>query len=356
MNKYELLWKYISDNKKESKINNTERNSISELVIKISIILIVLIGIILANTISYATISFDEIDNNSSRHIDDSSYGYTEIAVMGQAEGTQRIMSMIMTIIQIILMIIIFACILNMITKILFVIPKLKKEIANAASEEEKEQIKNKLKKVKSSCIILIITGLISFFMNGILENIKKFAKPVIYIYPKEDETEVTIAVSNPEKLTCTYPKYKNGWTILANKNGILTDKNGRKYYSLYWEGKGYIRTKFEDGFCVKGKDTAIFLEEKLEILGLNEREAEEFIIYWLPMLEVNNYNLIRFKTKDEINAEMKLDINPKPDTLIRIMMEYKPLKLKKEIEEQRLERNVRQGYTVVEWGGIKSK
>ena len=34
-------------------------------------------------------------------------------------------------------------------------------------------------------------------------------------------------------------------------------------------------------------------LEEKLAILGLTERESEEFIVYWLPKLEKNKYNYI---------------------------------------------------------------
>ena len=39
-------------------------------------------------------------------------------------------------------------------------------------------------------------------------------------------------------------------------------------------------------------------------MLGLNDREAEEFIVYWLPKLEENKYNLIRFETAEEINPE----------------------------------------------------
>ena len=31
---------------------------------------------------------------------------------------------------------------------------------------------------------------------------------------------------------------------------------------------------------------------EKLAQLGLNEREAEEFIIYWLPKMQNNPYSL----------------------------------------------------------------
>ena len=109
-----------------------------------------------------------------------------------------------------------------------------------------------------------------------------------------------------------------------------------------------------KDGFVIRGEDTSTFLDEKLEILGLNYKEREEFIIYWLPKLEKNKYNYIRFKTMDEINSIMKLDIDPEPDTLIRVLMEYKPLNRKITIKEQELERVNRSGYTVVEWGGVE--
>ena len=93
-----------------------------------------------------------------------------------------------------------------------------------------------------------------------------------------------------------------------------------------------------------------------MKILGLNEREANEFIIYWLPHLEANKYNFIRFQTEEEINKNMPLDVTPKPDTVIRIMMEWKALDEKIEVKEQKLEKKERNGYTMVEWGGTKIK
>ena len=58
--------------------------------------------------------------------------------------------------------------------------------------------------------------------------------------------------------------------------------------------------------------------------------------------------------TKEEIDSNMELIINPKPDTLIRVMMEYKPLLFKINVEEQQLEKASREGFTVVEWGGTE--
>lgn len=181
-------------------------------------------------------------------------------------------------------------------------------------------------------------------------------AKPIIYLYPQET-TEVTVKLGNPEKITCSYPEYKKEWKVIADSDGILTDvKTQRKFYALYWEGKDMIQPEMTEGFIVKGQDTIGFLEEKLEILGLNEKETQEFIIYWLPKMQNNTYNYIRFATIEEINNYMPLELSVEPDTLIRVLMQYKPLDEYIEVKEQELATPERKGFTVVEWGGAEIK
>jgi len=176
--------------------------------------------------------------------------------------------------------------------------------------------------------------------------------KPIIYLYP-ESTMDVSVKLGKPNNLITTYPKYKDSWEIIAYPDGKLINKdNSRELYGLYWEGSNHIATMKDDGFVVKGEDTITFLEEKLSILGLTEREADEFIIFWLPQLEKNNYNYIRFETKEEIESYMPLDIKPQPDTVIRVIMNYKPLDNKINIKEQILSTPIRNGFTVVEWGG----
>lgn len=132
--------------------------------------------------------------------------------------------------------------------------------------------------------------------------------------------------------------------------------KTGRYYYSLYWEGKDNNYKLENYGFVVEGIDTISFLEEKLNKLGLNEREANDFIIYWLPILENNKYNYIRFATTEEVNKIMPLEVNPNPDTVIRILMIYKPLNKKINVKEQKIITPERKGFTLVEWGGTRIK
>ncbi len=226
--------------------------------------------------------------------------------------------------------------------------------------EEEVKKEESKQKKLNNiiaiEIVILIVGAVLGFFLYMYVHmgTADVSDKPVIYLYP-EEETEVIVKVGAEEKLTCTYPKYESsGWRVLAEPNGKLTDlKTGRELYCLYWEGKNTTRRNTNEGFVVKGEDTASFLEEKLEVLGLNVKEAEEFIIYWLPQMEKNKYNYIRFETQEEINENMPLNVMPKPDTVIRITMEWKALTKPIEVEEQKLERAPkREGFTLVEWGG----
>lgn len=176
--------------------------------------------------------------------------------------------------------------------------------------------------------------------------------KPVIYLYP-ETETDVSVRLRLNGRLTCTYPAYGEGWQVTAMPDGTLTDVNGLSYNYLYWEGELDTRYDFSKGFCVRGEDTAAFLEEALAKLGLTRREANEFIVYWLPQMQENPYNLISFQTQCYLDAA-GLEISPVPDTLIRVFMAWMPSEIQVEMEPQLLNAPERTGFTVVEWGGTR--
>ncbi len=176
--------------------------------------------------------------------------------------------------------------------------------------------------------------------------------KPVIYLYP-ESTTDVAVKLDYAGELTCTYPEYKDGWKVTASPDGTLKDANGQTYNYLYWEGQNHVEYDFSEGFCVAGSDTAAFLENALSQLGLTRQEANEFMVYWLPQMQENPYNLIAFQS-DVYTQAAQLSITPEPDTLLRVFMAWKPLKKAVELPAQDLTAPERTGFTVVEWGGCE--
>lgn len=178
--------------------------------------------------------------------------------------------------------------------------------------------------------------------------------KPVIYLYP-ETPTKCDVRVLLDGELTFTYPAHgATGWqNFVAYPDGTLTFPDGKQYYCLFWEGKTEAQYDFSKGFCVAGKDTEAFLEWALAAQGLCAREANEFIIYWLPRMQNNAYNLISFQAKAYTDAAV-LEINPAPDSMLRVFMAYMPLDEAVEIEPQEFVAFERKGFCVVEWGGAE--
>ena len=175
--------------------------------------------------------------------------------------------------------------------------------------------------------------------------------KPVLYLYPEEDMM-VNVTFDNKDKLLSTYPKYKDEWNVFAKKDGTLIDENGRKYYALYWDENIKHVEKFKTGFYVKSKDSIKFLEEKLFEMGFTDREANEFIMYWLPIMEQGGDNLVHFHFTEDRQKQNKINIEPEVDSLFRVSIEIKKVNKKVSIKEQKIERFERYGFSALEWGG----
>ena len=205
---------------------------------------------------------------------------------------------------------------------------------------------------MKRTILFLLVLLLLAALTGCTPEDEQYSAKPVIYLYP-EAETDVTVRLDYAGDLTCTYPAYDSTWRVTAAPDGTLTDERGQTYRYLYWEGTDNVQYDFSEGFCVPGSETAAFLEDALAQLGLTRAEANEFIIYWLPQMEQNAYNLISFQQETYTDAA-KLTITPQPDTLLRVFMAWKPLTRPVEIAPQALAAPERTGFTAVEWGGAK--
>ena len=59
--------------------------------------------------------------------------------------------------------------------------------------------------------------------------------KPIIYIYPKE-KMKLSIKLGKPQNITCSYPKYTDGWNIVAYPDGtVIEEGTNKELYCLYW-------------------------------------------------------------------------------------------------------------------------
>lgn len=184
--------------------------------------------------------------------------------------------------------------------------------------------------------------------------------KPAIYLYPVQ-QAQISIIHTFKGKILNTYPVYTDNWAVIAEPNGNLVNvKDNRTYKYLFWDG-AYSFSKehyqYKSGFYVKNEDYVSFLQSKLAIIGLNENEINDFIVYWLP--EMNKYKncFIHFRINDNIDGSSVLETTPAAETIIRVFMEFSgvnDMSVIEKLPEQTLPAFDREGFTLVEWGGAE--
>ena len=69
--------------------------------------------------------------------------------------------------------------------------------------------------------------------------------------------------------------------------------------------------------------------------------------------MQMNPYNFIHFAGA-ELDEIAKLTITPEPDSILRINMIFSPLNKRIEVTPQEITPFEREGFTVVEWGGVE--
>ena len=189
-------------------------------------------------------------------------------------------------------------------------------------------------------------------FQNAKFLQAVECGKPVIYLYP-EEEMDINVFVEPTGGFTITEPAYKDGWHVRSTPNSEIYNYSDKSEYSyLFWEGYGLDYKQAEEGFVVRQENVHKFLVEKLAQLGLVKNEYDEFIEFWEPKMQESPYYLVNFIPKAEFDEYAPLKVEPEPDTVIRIFMDYKELNYPVLIEEPEIVTPERTGFTVVEWGG----
>jgi hypothetical protein len=200
--------------------------------------------------------------------------------------------------------------------------------------------------------------------------------KPAIYLYPKTT-MNINVKVKPTGHLTYTDPIYdeSTGWNVKAYPTGKLEwldnvyginskgdKRNTNMYDYLYYESKIHdsMIEKPEEGFVVKYEDLENFYHTTLPQLGLNQKETNDYVEYWINTLPKADYYFIGLLSEQNVNQIEPMQIIPSPDSILRVRLYYEALneslaqeKIKTVKSSQLITNFNREGFSVVEWGGM---
>lgn len=190
-------------------------------------------------------------------------------------------------------------------------------------------------------------------FKNKKYQPLAECGKPVIYLYPEKTQ-EISVKVSPAGGMSYSDPEYNLGWNVISDPNSSIKNlADGKIYPYLFWEGRGGLYETPNKGFVVEQKNVHEFLVSKLSALGLNAKETADFIEYWEPKMQNSPYYFVTFMGNSYMDSIAPLEIVPKPDTVIRILMDFLPLSKPINVVGYNIKTPMRKGFTVVEWGGV---
>ena len=199
----------------------------------------------------------------------------------------------------------------------------------------------------------------------GMWPEERKDKKPVLYLYPTRT-MDLSVSLDYEGTLTYTYPTPQTQadgsvtWQVTASPNGDITDATGRHYPSLFWEGEEPTTFAQDEGFIVDADAATGFLEEKLSVLGLDQREAAEFITFWGPRIAERGRALVTFATDEYARravyrfTDTSSGAEIVPETFIRVYVVIGEVPQTPVPEQELVPAPARTGFTAVEWGGTE--
>ncbi|MGA1791607.1 MAG: hypothetical protein ACMUIM_08980 [bacterium] len=221
-------------------------------------------------------------------------------------------------------------------------------------AEEVRESFINFLifsKKGFAIVTVLLVIGILGFWVLYFEPFTMRLKKPAIYLYPKEDSV-IQVSLDVKGKIVKDIPPYRDGWKVFVNKEGLINNK----YDYLFYEALLKDIPLPEKGWLVEYSDLESWFVHTLPLLGLNQKESSQFMAYWLNELPASNYYEIRLIDAGFLESHLKLIISPQPDTVIRLFFYFRPRKERYLFNTPEILTPERNGFTVVEWGGVFEK
>lgn len=174
--------------------------------------------------------------------------------------------------------------------------------------------------------------------------------KPNIYLYSDEDIT-VNVKLYPAHYITISDPLYpgEDGW-VSKIIDGSLNGSEDYLFYEAIVPDEGFQK---ESAWQIKSDSQNEDILSMLKDYGFNEKEINDFTKYWVPRLESDKDYLFYPQINLEVDMIMPLIVSPSPENVFRIWFYIIPFNgesIKRPNQQLKIVRN---GLTVVEWGGI---
>jgi hypothetical protein len=128
----------------------------------------------------------------------------------------------------------------------------------------------------------------------------------------------------------------------------------------LYYEAAvKNVSVPHDTGWIKVFSELPVFFADILPKLGLNEKESEDFLDYWLPKLQTEgNRWYITLIDQEEVNRVEPVAFSIQPDNFLRVRfyfenIDHKPFQINPLPYTLNSEPSPRSGFTVIDWGGI---
>ena len=175
--------------------------------------------------------------------------------------------------------------------------------------------------------------------------------KPNIYIYPKE-QIQLLVQLDFPlgGKIIKSIPKYRTGWNIIVDTNGLINNS----YSYLFYESTQPNVWQKDYGWITKTNELESFFRKNMAEYGFIGREIDDFIDYWIPRLNNYPFYSIYPQTEQIIDKVIQLSLSKQPDNLLRLFYVIEGHnRIQDKLPEPSMVDFNRDGYFVTEWGVI---
>ena len=175
--------------------------------------------------------------------------------------------------------------------------------------------------------------------------------KPNIYIYPTQSiKLDVYLSFPMGGSVVQSIPQYENGWSVSLDTSGLIDNE----YHYLFYECQVPNLFQKEKGWIIKKENLEAFFRENLTQTGFIEPEIEDFIEYWIPILNYSSEYILYPQYSKDILPLIELTLSKQPKCMLRYFyLIEENLKGISTLESPTIPDFNRNGFTVAEWGVI---